>query len=95
MDGIGKSLAWTLLAAFGLYVAIKYYRVQVTVSKAAQNIVTAPAGINYYCNAPVTQRFEQTQSYNSMNPCMTTIPGFSAAFGPQENQPQNVAYLEI
>lgn len=94
-EGIGKSLAWVLLAGFGLYAALKYYQFSVKVQKRTQNAVVAPAGVNYYCNQPVTQRFAQTQAYQSYNCDAVTVPGFAAAFGPNENQPGNVASLCI
>jgi hypothetical protein len=90
-----KGLAWILLAAFGAYVAFRYYSVKVEVAKKTCNLITAPAGVNFYCNQPVTSRFQQTQAYEMCNPCMTTYGGFAAAFGPNENQPTQIASLEI
>jgi hypothetical protein len=90
-----KGIAWILLAVFGAYVAIKYYSVNVQVERKTANTVVAPAGVNFYCSQPVTSRFQQTQAYEMCNVCQTTEPGFSAAFGPNENQPANVFNLEI
>jgi hypothetical protein len=93
--GGGMGIAFILLAGFGLYVALRYYNVQVAVSKKQTNAVVAPAGVNFYCNQPVTQRFQQTQAYACCNGCQATVGGFAAAFGPNENQPTRIATLEI
>jgi hypothetical protein len=90
-----KAFMWLLLAAFAAYAAYKYYNVSVQVERKVANTVVAPAGVNFYCDQPVTSRFQQTQAYESVNPDMATEAGFAAAFGPNENQPQNVATLEI
>lgn len=88
-------LAWLILIAFGGYVVSKYYTVQIEVESRAQNQRGAPPGINYYCNAPVTQRPQQVWAFEQVNPCTTQNGETAPAFGPNENQAVPVTTLEI
>ena len=90
-----KAFAYTLLILFGAYAALKYYSLQVSVVKRTQNQVVAPPGVNYYCATAIPQRPAQALAFLNCNTCSVTQKGFSAAFGPNENQPQNIVALEI
>jgi hypothetical protein len=88
-------LGYILLVLFGGYVALKYYAITLTVEKKRKNRLVAPPGVNYYCCTPVTSRPQQVWAFNQDNCCQTVEPGFAPAFGPNENQPQQIIHLEI
>lgn len=89
------SIAYILLLLFGGYVALKYYALTVTVQKKKQNQLIAPPGVNYYCTIAAPSRDCQVMAFGQGNFCQTTQPGFAASLGPNENQPETIARLEI
>jgi hypothetical protein len=91
----GKGIGYIILLLIIGYIAFKYYQVQVTVNKTVQNSQSASAGVSFYCCQPVTARPQMIWAFGAANPCQSTTPGFSPAFGPQENQPHPVLNIEI
>jgi hypothetical protein len=91
----GKGIGYIILLLIIGYVALRYYQVQLTVSKKVQNSQSAAAGVSFYCCQPGTHRSQQLWAFGQANPCQSTTFGFSPAFGPQENQPQPVFNVEI
>jgi hypothetical protein len=88
-------IGYFLLAVFGAYVAVKYYSVTVSVQKKLQNNLIAPPGVNTYCCSAAPNLVNQVQAFNESNLCSTAQPGFAASIGPNENQPDQIAQLEI
>jgi hypothetical protein len=90
-----KGIAYVLLLIFGAYIALRYYSLQIGISKRQQNNSIAPPGVNFYCSRPVTQRPQQIWAFSTNNCCQTTQCGYSPAFGPIENQNRPLINLEI
>lgn len=91
----GKGLGYVILLVVIGYVALRYYQVQLTVTQKVDNSYGAAPGVSFYCCQPLTHRPQQVWAFGMGNPCQVTTPGFSPAFGPQENQPQPILNIEI
>jgi hypothetical protein len=91
----GKGIGYVILILIIGYIALKYYKVQLLVDQKVQNSLVATPGISFYCCQPVTARPQMIWAFGKANPCQVTTPGFSPAFGPQENQPQPIFNIEI
>src|SRR6266702_5364200 len=91
----GKGIGYIILFLFIGYISLRYYQVQLKVERKTQNSLSATPGVSFYCCQPLTSRPQQIWAFGHANPCMSTMPGFSPAFWPQENQPQPVFNIEI
>lgn len=78
-----------VLLFFG-YVAWKYYQSKPRIignNKPKTNVKQDRPGISWYCGNAAPQSAQQLQAFSRRNKLQTTQPGFSPAFGAQENQP--------
>jgi hypothetical protein len=94
-EATGKGIGYVILLLIIGYIALQYYKVQLTVSKTVDNSMSAGPGVSFYCCQPVTARPQMIWAFGQANPCQATTPGFSPAFGPQENQPETIFNIEI
>lgn len=90
-----KSLGYILLIVFIGYVAVKYFSVTVSVQKKAANKIVARPGISTFCTMAAPNLRQQVHAFMEQNECQTAEPGFSASLGPNENQPCNVASIQV
>src|SRR5882724_9896168 len=85
--GGGLGVGYLLLFGFLAYAALKFYSVQKDIEKDLSNRGGLRPGVSYYCNLAVSNRPAQVLAAQNYNGDMSTMPGYSPAFGVNENMP--------